>query len=381
MRVALFTDTYLPSINGVTNTIKALEECMKSRGIEYSIFAPEIPKTELFMCKNVRYFKSVSFPLYPEFRLSVPFYSNLIKKADNFNPDIVHSITQAGIGYMGIKYASKRNLPIVSSFTTDICAYLEHYNMSYVKDIVWNYLRWFHNNCDLTLCPSHSTINLLKQKNIYKLGLSSRGVDSKMFSPMKRSEHFRKKYIGNSKKMLFLYAGRIAKEKSLDILMEAIKKLDPWLSERCSFIIVGDGPYYEEMKKAAPKNVHFTGYFTKEELSEAYASCDSFIFPSATETFGNVVLEAMSSGLPAICVNSGGVKEIVKNGYNGILSPPYEPDGLVKAINFFYNNPLILHKFSENARKTALSKSWDNIFSGLLNDYSKLIPGRKILLA
>lgn len=373
MRILYFTDTYLPQINGVTNTLSKLERYMDNNDIKHMFFVPcYADDSTVLKEKNVRRFKSVRLPFYPECRFSIPAYSNLCRRADKFKPDIVHLMTQAGIGLAGLKYAKDRGLPVVSSYTTNFDEYLKYYKLEFLNNVLWNFFKWFHNSCHLNFCPSQETVQALKAKGVENIKLWSRGIDTDTFNPSNRSAAIRKKLNADGK-IIFLYVGRLAVEKDLDILMQSIKQVNASFPDTVQFVIAGDGPYASCLKQSAPENVIFTGYLKGEKLASLYASCDAFVFPSSTETFGNVVLEAMASGLPVVAVNSGGVKDSIINNYNGFLCTPRCADSFTQSISKFIIDTTLINKMSINARQYTLSKSWNSIFSKLISDYHILI--------
>jgi Glycosyltransferase len=378
MRILYFTDTYLPQINGVTNTLDKLGAYFENNKIEYLIFAPYYPDNSLQLREiHVKRFRSMSLPAYPECKLSIPLYSNLCHLADKFKPDVVHLMTPAGIGVAGLKYAHERDLPLVSSFTTSFDAYLKYYKIDIFQNLIWSFFKWFHNSCDINLCPSQDTINTLESRRIRNIKLMSRGIDTDVFNPLFKSGDI-KKDLNTEEKMAFLYVGRLAAEKDLDILMESIRNINGIYPGLTRFVIAGDGPYASCMKKTAPDNVLFTGYIKGERLSSIYASCDVFVFPSSTETFGNVVLEAMASGLPVIAVNSGGVKNSIINGYNGILCDSRDVGSFTRAICRFIEDKTLAGNLGINARQYTLDKSWNSIFDRLMSDYLGLLEQTKI---
>ena len=372
MKIAYFTDTYLPQINGVTNTLKKLSDYLDDKSIDCMFFCPEYPEGITDGEDKLKRFKSVKFPLYPECRLSIPFYTNVCKIANSFKPDIIHLVTEMGIGLRGLQYARQHNIPLVSSFHTNFDVYLKYYNLEYLEDFAWGFFRWFHNFSLANFCPSNDTRETLEQRGIKNVKIWSRGIDADKFNPALKNKDLRKSFNAR-KKPLFLYVGRVAAEKDLDILTESINNVNRLYPKKSEFVIVGDGPYTNEMKKDLPENVHFTGYKKGKELHEIYATCDAFVFPSSTETFGNVVLEAMASGLPVIAVNSGGVKDSVKDGYNGIMCEPRDAGSFTKGVGAFIENPGLFDVMGKNARDFALTKSWDSIFSTLVSDYTEVV--------
>lgn len=372
MRIAYFTDTYLPQINGVTNTLDKLKLYLAKKNISHMFFAPEYPGTENSTEPNTKRFKSISFPVYPECRLSIPLSSNLYRMADSFNPDLVHLVTPLGIGLMGLKYAHDRKIPVVSSFHTNFDAYLKYYKLEYFEEAVWNFFRWFHSFSGINFCPSADTLKTLQSKGIGNLKIWSRGIDTNKFNPEHREKEIRHR-LNAGDKIIFLYVGRLAAEKDLDILLESVKRVNLIYPGKAQFVFTGDGPYAEEMKRVSPDNVFYPGYLKGQELWTMYASCDAFVFPSSTETFGNVVLEAMASGLPVIAVNSGGVTDSIIHRYNGLLCEPRNIESFTNAIATFINDSSLVKNLGTNARRYSLTKSWDRIFEGLVNDYHSVV--------
>ena len=381
MRIAYFTDTYLPQINGVTNTLKKLGDYLNDRDIKHMFFAPHF--NEKFISSDnspVARFKSISLPFYPECRLAIPSYAKLCRVADKFKPDIIHLTDPLGIDLAGLRYGRDRGIPIVSSFHTNFDVYLKNYNMEYLEGVVWGLFKWFHGFSELNFCPSHDTLQVLEDKGIENLRIWSRGIDTSTFSPNYKDMNIRYRLKAEDK-IIFLYVGRLAAEKDLDILMESIGIVNFSHSDKVQFVFVGDGPYAKQMKERSFDNVKFTGYLKGRELSAMYASCDVFVFPSGTETFGNVVLEAMASGLPVIAVNSGGVKDNVKNGYNGLMCPPRDATSLAGAIIKLAEDKQFIESLAANAREHAATKSWSYIFDQLVSDYSSVLENSQTKLS
>lgn len=372
MKIAYFTDTFLPQVNGVTNTLGKLDAYLEKNSIQHIFFAPEYPETyQNEDPSKVKRFKSVSLPIYKECRLSIPLYAPLSQMVDKFNPDLIHLVTPLGIGWMGLKYAREKGIPLVSSFHTNFDAYLKYYKLEYLNDTLWNYFRWFHNFSEINFCPSNDTMKVLDDKGIRNTRIWSRGIDIEKFNPNLKNISIRQQFDAQGK-IIFLYVGRVAAEKDLDILLECMKNINALHPGKACFVITGDGPYSEHMKRNSPANAYFTGYLKDRELAEIYASSDVFIFPSSTETFGNVVLEAMASGLPVIAADSGGVKDSISPDSDGFLCKPGNATGFTKVMAKFIRNPGLAVSMGASARQHTMNKSWDSIFDGLLNDYQDI---------
>jgi len=377
MRIAYFTDTFFPQINGVSNTLDKLDKYLSKKGIGHLFLAPYYPGTERNSeYVNVKRFKSVSFPVYPECRLSIPSYPNLCKIIKGFNPDLIHLVTPFGIGLSGLRFAKENSIPLVSSFHTYFDTYLKYYKLEILEETSWKFFRWFHEHCSINFVPSKDTLAKLSNHGIKNLELWSRGIDAEVFNPQYRDPSIRLTY-GAENKLMLLYVGRLAPEKDLDVLLEVIRHVNAVHPGKTCFVIAGDGPYAEEMHKYHIDNVFYTGYLRGRELSALYASCDAFICPSSTETFGNVALEAMASGLPVIASDSGGLKDNVIHYHNGFLCTPRNVQSFVKVISYLLENRECLGTLSINARKYALTKTWDSVFDKLLSDYCKSLEGGK----
>lgn len=373
MKIAYFTDTLLPQVNGVTNTLSRLDAYLDGKCVRHMFFAPGYPeKYRDDDPEKIKRFKSVSLPIYPECRLSIPSYGPLCKAADEFKPDLVHLVTPLGIGWMGLKYARERGIPLVSSFHTYFDAYLKYYKLEYLEDAIWNYFKWFHNFSGINFCPSTDTMRVLAEKGIRNLRLWSRGIDVGKFSPDLKNMDIRRQ-LGALDKTVFLYVGRVAAEKDLDVLLECMGNINALYPGKAVFVITGDGPYAEHMRKSSPLNTHFTGYLKGRELAEIYASCDVFAFPSSTETFGNVVLEAMASGLPVVAADAGGVKDSILHEDDGFLCRAGDAAGFTEAMGKFIERPGLAASMGARARRHTLGKSWDGIFDALLEDYGEAV--------
>jgi glycosyltransferase involved in cell wall biosynthesis len=371
MRVAVFTDTFLPQINGVTNTLKKLVEYFDNANIEYLIFAPD-SYTEVDGDYNIQRFLSFKFFMYPECRFTLPNVQRIKNSLIQFKPDIIHIMTEFSMGVTGLSYGKKLGIPTVSNYTTNFAQYMKYYNLDILEGAAWNYMRWFHNQNDMTLCPSEETRRLLKNNGIHNTDIFSRGIDFNSFKPELRSSELRRN-LGVENKIVLLYVGRVAPEKDIDVLYKAYIELKAQYKNCIELIITGDGPELSKYKKLFTDSTIFTGYKKGRELAEIYASSDIFVFPSPTETFGNVVLEAMASGLPVVVPNSGGVKDIVSDRVNGLLFKPGEYKDLEKKVTELLEEEDLSNYLRSNGRKTALQRSWNSICKDLIQIYNEMI--------
>jgi len=382
MKIAYFTDTYAPEINGVANTLEKLSGYLEKKGIQHAFFAPdyndeaEEGKLSIFSrMREVYCFKGLKAALSPNSSLSFPPTRVINSLCDGFRPDLVHVTTELGIGYKGMKYALSRNLPLVTSYHTDFCKYLQYHNLKPFEPFVERYLKWFHSFSAKTLVPSAYTLKQLMRKGYNNLDIWSRGVDTSKFNAGFRSEEVRR-FWGINGKFAFLYVGRLSPEKGLHMLLYAIEKMNRCFPGETAFIFTGDGPYAETIQNAGFDNVIMTGAKRGRELSEIYASCDCFAFPSGTETFGNTPLEAMASGLPVVGINSGGVTDFLLHRGNALLSAEKDQEAFAMNLMTMLQNKALHRLLSENAVKTARSRGWNEIFGALLGNYAVAMEKR-----
>ncbi|TGA97017.1 glycosyltransferase family 1 protein [Sporolactobacillus shoreae] len=375
MRIAIFTDTFTPQINGVAKTLERLTRYLNKEGIDYLLFAPQNVKEEK-KNMNVQKVKSIPFAVYPECRLAVPNPYYVKKKLLRFQPDLIHVATPFNMGLLGKYYARKWGIPLVGSYHTDFDAYLAYYKMDLLSPVLWNYLRWFHHSLQKTFVPSNETLIQLKSKGFHDLSIWSRGVDCRLFHPDFDENTIRKNYAIRARHIL-TFAGRLAPEKDIETLQRVMKKIDEQMGDNVHWLIAGDGPLYSEFRANAGKQVTFTGYLSANMLAQVFAASDLMVFPSPTETFGNVVLESLACGTPVVGANAGGVKNIIHNNKTGVLCTPKCVDEFVSAISYLLGNESKWQEMSFAARHYALAQSWDRIFEKLLNDYEEVLSTQR----
>ncbi|MFW6022059.1 MAG: glycosyltransferase family 4 protein [Halanaerobiaceae bacterium] len=373
MKIAIFTDTFSPQINGVTKNLDRLVEYFENNNIDYIVIAPEVDGVNIDVKENkVVRMNSFNFFLYPELKFSIPNYFKFKKELIDFQPDLIHLVTPFNIGLSGLYYAKRNDIPFVASYHTNFDQYLDYYNINFLKDTAWKYLKWFHNQALCNYCPSKVTLSELYQKGFKNLDIWGRGINTELFSPEYRSYKLRKEYNLQGK-IVILYVGRLAKEKNLLLLKQSFLKLNEKYRDRIALVITGDGPESKEFKNSNCKNIVFTGYKTGYELSEIYASADIFAFPSVTETYGNVIIEAMASGLPVVAVMKGGIKENLLDGYNGIACYQNDVGEFTECLEKIIVDSDLRRELAKRARRHSLSKTWDEVFEKLINSYQNVL--------
>jgi glycosyltransferase involved in cell wall biosynthesis len=307
-------------------------------------------------------------PLYPELKLASP-WTNVGADLDEFHPDLVHIVNPVSIGLAGLRYARSRGLPLVASYHTDLPGFATRWGLGAFSGGLYTYLRWIHNQADLNLCPSRATQDELARNGFERLCVWTRGVDTERFTPRRASVEMRSRLSGgNPDAPLFIYVGRLSSEKRVDWLKAVLESLPG-----TRLAIVGDGPQREELQNIfSGMPVTFTGYLRGAELAEAYASGDIFAFPAANETFGNVALEAMASGLPVIAPAAGGVLDFIETEQNGLLFDPESIDSLIAQAARLVNQPAWSAELGVSARKAAEQRGWAQVLDGLLAQYAAL---------
>ncbi|TMW71803.1 glycosyltransferase family 4 protein [Alteribacter natronophilus] len=376
MRIALFTDTFTPQVNGVAKTLQRLVTYMENQSIEHEVFVPDTVHEEPLFKTNVHRFASLPFFLYPECRLAFPNLLTVRQQLHKFRPTLLHVATPFNMGLCGLRYARKYNVPFVASYHTHFDSYLKYYNLGFAMPWIWKYQRWFHEGAEKIFVPSLETRKHLLHRGFKHLELWPRGVDCDHFSPARNDGTFRQKYaIG--KKHILLYAGRVAPEKDISVLSKVIETMNPFLKQNTQWVITGDGPVLQDMKDRHGDSVLFTGYLDGTDLAQAYAAADLFVFPSSTETFGNVVLEALASGTPAVVARSGGVQEIVTDGVTGKMCEPASAESFGTAVETLLSSAPTRRLMGARARSYARTQSWSKIFSDLIAGYEEAHRSRQ----
>jgi glycosyltransferase involved in cell wall biosynthesis len=368
-RVVLFTETFLPRVDGIVNTLCWTLRGLVEAGCEPLVVAPR-GNTAALPGVQVLGASSLPFPLYPEVRLAV-IGPGIGQQLDRFAPDVVHLVGPVVNGVGGLLYAQSRGIPVLASFHTNLAHYTRHYSLGWLEAWVWRALRTVHNRCSLTLCPSHALLGELRQRGFERLRYWSRGVDPVQFSPDHGSAEWRRRHGLPLDVPLLLYVGRLAREKRVADLVSVARSL-----HGAHLAIVGDGPARAELEQAfAGLPVSFVGYLRGPELARAYASSDLFVFPSDSEAFGNVVLEAMASGLPVVAAAAGGVADLVEHDATGLMFTATDVDALQAAIDRYLADAELRRQHGQAARTAALARTWSRQQRLLLAHYAAVLNG------
>ncbi|WP_186577728.1 glycosyltransferase family 4 protein [Aquibacillus kalidii] len=368
MKIAIVTETFLPSTDGVVTRLTEAIKHMRKQNHEVVVIAPDLGVKE-YEGAIVEGVKATTLPFYRYKKFSLP--QRKVKKIlQKYDPDLVHVVNPAILGIAGVHYAEKLGFPLVASYHTHVPKYFDYYNLKPLIPLCWKYFRSLHNKADVNLCTSQAVKNELVEKDFFNVHLWKRGVDIKKYHPNKYSNDMRQALTNHHQpgKKLLLFVGRLAAEKE-------IHKLKPLLEKRndVCLAIVGDGPARDDLEKTFEgTNTVFTGFLHGDELGQAFASADALVFPSVTETLGLVILEAMAAGLPVIAAKSGPTMEQVEDGKTGLLFENENIDSLINAVNQL-DNQLLHQSLKENARKEAEKFSWTGPSEQLLDFYEKTL--------
>jgi glycosyltransferase involved in cell wall biosynthesis len=369
MKIALYAGTYVKDKDGAVRSIYQLVSSLRKSGHDVAVWSPDISPQE-DQSIEVHQVPSVPIPLYPDYRLG--FYNGRIERQlDRFAPDIVHISTPDIVGSNFLKYARKKGIPTGSAFHTDFPSYLSYYHLGFAEKVVWNYLVRFYNSCDVVLAPNEIVREKLAAKGIRNIDVWSRGIDKELFDPGRRSEALRRSWDAEGK-TVFVYAGRFVLYKDIEVVMGLYRRfMDEGYGDRVRFVMIGSGPEEDQMRSRMPDAL-FTGYLTGEALPQAYASGDVFLFPSTTEAFCNVVLEALASGLPAVVSDIGGCMELVKRSRAGFVAEAGNIDEFYTACLRLMRDPECFSSMRALGLEFAEGKLWSNINGVLIDRYQRM---------
>lgn len=373
MRIGLVTETFLPKIDGVVNTLCHLLDHLSRCGHTSLLFAPQ-GGPSAFASTPVIGLRGYRFPLYQEISL-VPPTVDLRVEMRAFRPDVVHLLNPISFGVAGLYAARSLNLPIVASYHTDLPGFAARWGFGWLYRPMYSLLRWIHDKCDLNLCPSHYTRNELSAQGFQRLLVWTRGVDAARFNPLRRTGAWRHRLSGGTPDApLLLYVGRLSPEKRIDWIRPVLDAVP-----NARLAIVGDGPARAELERHfAGTNTCFTGFLRGDDLADAYAAGDIFVFPAANETFGNVVLEAMASGLPVVGAHSGGVLDNIIHEQNGLLFDPNDPDTLVHQTERLLREPALVKQLASAARCHAETRNWSEVLDDLIDSYGAVVEHHRL---
>lgn len=379
LRIALITETYPPEINGVAMTLGRMVNGLSARGHRIQLIRPKQgaedgarldPEFEELLAKGWK------LPRYEGLRFGLPAKTALVRSWTRQRPDLVHVATEGPLGWTAVSAATKLKLPVSSDFHTNFDHYSRHYGIGWMRRPVTAYLRRFHNRTACTFVPTAEMATTLLEQGYRNIDVVARGVDTTLFSPQRRNEALRAEWGASPEDVVAISVGRLAPEKNLFLTVKAFRAIRAELPS-AKLVFVGDGPMKADLMREFPDAV-FAGMRINEDLAEHYASADLFLFPSLSETFGNVTLEAMASGLCAVCYRYAAAAENITDAQDGLLVECGDEEAFISAARRGVLEGSLRRLISRAARERALTLDWeavnDRFAQALVRVWSEALP-------
>ena len=362
LRIAVVTETWPPEVNGVAMTLAKLVQSLSHRNHDVQLIRPRQTKSESPLNDSSLeevLMRGMPIPRYPELKLGLPSKKTLVKTWTLRRPDVVHIATEGPLGWSALQAAKVLKLPVTSDFRTNFQSYSKHYGVGWLRKPIVAYLRKFHNATACTMVPTRELMRTLSENGFANLKVVSRGVDTKLFNISKRDTSLRSSWGATENTKVLISVGRMAPEKNLDQVLktyEALKHTD----QAFKLVMVGDGPLRSQFQQRYP-DIIFPGMLSQSNLAAYYASSDLFVFPSQTETFGNVTLEALASGIPVLAFDCAAARDWVQTGINGWLVAENNPDGFAAQAVAIFNSKDALDQITQSTRQQVVHLDWDQI--------------------
>ena len=362
LRIAVVTETWPPEVNGVAMTLAKLVQGLSHRNHDVQLIRPRQTKTDSPLndaSLEEVLMRGMPIPRYPELKLGLPSKKTLVKTWTLRRPDVVHIATEGPLGWSALQAAKVLKLPVTSDFRTNFQSYSKHYGVGWLRKPIVAYLRKFHNATACTMVPTRELMRTLKENGFNNLKVVSRGVDTKLFNLSKRDHRLREAWGATENTKVLISVGRLVPEKNLDQVLKTYEALK-LTGQSFKLVMAGDGPLKEQFQQRYP-DIIFPGMLSQAHLATYYASADLFVFPSLTETFGNVTLEALASGIPVLAFDCAAARDWVQPGINGWLVAENNPEGFsAQAVSIFSSKGL-LEKITVSTRQQVVHLDWDQI--------------------
>jgi glycosyltransferase involved in cell wall biosynthesis len=361
LHIALVSETYPPEVNGVANTISRLCQGLRERGHRLQLVRPRQADEPNRSDEELLLTRGWPLPGYAGLQWGHASLHKLLRRWKRNRPDVLYIATEGPLGLSALRAARRLGIPVVSGFHTNFQQYSDLYGFGLLTRLLTGYLRWFHNRSRLTLVPSPSQRLELQRRGFERLELLARGVDGQLFHPARRSSELRAEWGMAEDEIAVVHVGRLAAEKNLQLLVRAFRALQRGLPQRrLRLVLVGDGPLRAPLQEQLPDAL-FCGVQRGEALAAHYASGDLFLFPSLSETFGNVVLEALASGLAVVAFDQAAAAQHIRHGHNGALAIPGDEQAFIEAARWLLEDGEIFRRVRLNARQHAGKQGWPAI--------------------
>lgn len=378
--ITIVTETFDPEVNGVASTLRHLCQGLMQRGHRVTVIRPHQPHEApgpvacagdaLFSDEHI--VAGLPLPGYPDLRIGLARPGTLVRLWRAQRPDALYVATQGPLGWSAVTAARRLQLPVTSGFHTNFHRYSRYYGAGFLEQLLCAYGRWFHNRTNRTLVPTRAMQQRLADMGIIETGLWSRGVDCSRFNPARRDASLRQAWRLGPDDRAVLYVGRLASEKNLQMAVTCFERLRS-LHPRARLILVGDGPLKQRLSQRHPDYI-FCGTQRGDALARHYASGDIFLFPSKTDTFGNVVTEAMASGLAVVAFDDAAAREHIRHEDNGMKAHLDDNDGFIDAALKLADQPTLLNRIRDRARRDALDLHWNRLIEQFTNLIFHLPP-------
>lgn len=377
MRIAIVTETYPPEVNGVALTVARAAGYLRGRGYEIELVRPRQAADGIATAPDTVLVAGAPIPFYNGLRFGLPASGKLSRRWRNptSRPDLVHVATEGPLGWAAVSAASRLGIPATSDFRTNFHQYGKHYGLGALEGTIGAYLRAFHNRTRRTFVPTRAVQGVLATEGYENVVVSGRGVDTETFAPEHRDPFLRQRWRVRDGDLVVLYAGRLAPEKNLSLVSKtfvALKAADP----HAKLVFVGDGPLHARLAAQCPDAI-FAGVQKGEALAAHYASADLFVFPSLTETFGNVTLEALASGLAVVAFDQAAAGVHIADGVNGKLAPSNDPDRFIDAALEIAGNADARARMRRAARQSALKLKWEVVLADFERELLSVIESQE----
>jgi len=358
----LVTETYPPEINGVAMTLGRQVADLQQRGHQIQLVRPrqsarDLPTSSVSLEEVLK--PGMAIPSYAGLKMGLPAKSALTRLWSVKRPDLVHIATEGPLGWSALAAANKLRIPVSTDFHTNFHSYSQHYGIGWLRRPILAYLRKFHNKSCVTLVPTEGIRRELQVHGYGNLEVVARGVDTELFSPAHRDTSLRASWGVDETTQVVLYVGRLAPEKNLKLVFAAFAAMHK-CNPRTRLVLVGDGPDRATLQAAYPQAV-FCGMRSGVDLSRHYASAEVFLFPSLTETFGNVTIEAMASGLAVVAYNYAAAEDLISHNESGALAAYDDAEAFIAQAARLAADPALAQRMAQAARHTAQKMSWDSI--------------------
>ena len=371
-RVALFTGAYYHIADGVSLTLNRLVDHLEERGVEVRVFAPTVEDPPIDHAGTLVPVPSVALPGRSDYRLTMGVTPSVRAELERFDPTLYHIATPDLLGRHALSLAQDAGTPVVASYHTHFSSYLKYYHLDLLETALWTYLRRFYEQCEQVYVPSTAMAEVLNDHGITDgLRLWQRGVETDRFTPAHRSSDWRRAHGIADNEVVVAFVSRLVREKGLDVYADVIRRLERRGVPHRS-LVVGDGPARDDLQARLPNTI-FTGFLEGDDLARAYASSDVFLFPSDTETFGNVTLEAMASGLPVIGADAAGSRDLIAHDETGLLCPPGDRGAFVEATQRLILDTSLRRRMSAAAHDRAQTFTWPTILEQMNEYYDEVL--------